>query len=35
MRLHQSYDIAALSTVPNRDRVWLSIAYQFQRPLGR
>jgi hypothetical protein len=35
MRLHQSYDIAALSGAPNRDRVWLSIAYQFQRPLGR
>lgn len=35
LRLHQSYDVAALAVVPNRDRVWLSIGYQFQRPLGR
>ncbi len=35
LRLHQSYDVAALSVAPNRDRVWLSIGYQFQRPLGR
>lgn len=35
MRLHQSYDVAALAVAPNRDRVWLSIGYQFQRPLGR
>lgn len=35
LRVHQSYDIPALQVVPNRDRVWLSIAYQFQRPLGR
>jgi hypothetical protein len=35
LRLHQSYDVTSLSVVPNRDRVWLSIAYQFQRPLGR
>lgn len=35
-RLHQTYhDIAAISNAPNRDRVWFSIAYQFQRPLGR
>jgi hypothetical protein len=35
LRLHQSYDLAALATAPNRDRVWLSIGYQFQRSLGR
>lgn len=35
LRLHQSYDVTALSLTPTRDRVWLSIAYQFQRPLGR
>jgi hypothetical protein len=34
--LHQSYgDIAAISSVPNRDRVAVSISYQFLRPLGR
>ncbi len=35
LRLHQSYDVASLAVVPNQDRVWLSIGYQFQRPLGR
>lgn len=35
LRLHQSYDVAALFAAPNRDRVWLSIGYQFQRALGR
>jgi hypothetical protein len=35
-RLHQSYgNIAAISSVPNRDRVAVSISYQFSRPLGR
>jgi hypothetical protein len=34
--LHQTYNqIAVISSAPNRDRVWMSIAYQFQRPLGR
>ena len=36
MRLHQSYtDIAALSSVPNRNRESITISYQFVRPLGR
>jgi hypothetical protein len=35
LRLYQSYNIKALSIVPDRDRVWLSIGYQFQRSLGR
>jgi hypothetical protein len=35
-RVHQSYsDIAAISSVPNRDRVMATISYQFTRPLGR
>ena len=35
MHLHQSYsDVAVLSAVPNRDRVAVSISYQFSRPLG-
>jgi len=35
-RLHQSYDnIAAVSTFPNVNREWISISYQFARPLGR
>jgi len=35
LRLHQSYDIQAISSVPNRNRVWFSIGYQFERALGR
>jgi hypothetical protein len=36
MRLHQSYsDIPAISNAPNRNRVWISLSYQFERPLGR
>jgi hypothetical protein len=36
VRLHQSYgDIQALSSDPNRNRVSLSLSYQFQRPIGR
>jgi len=36
MRLHQTYsDIAALSSVPNRNRESITISYQFARPLGR
>jgi hypothetical protein len=35
LRMHQSYDIPAISIAPNRDRVWLSVGYQFQRSLGR
>ena len=35
-RLHQSYsNIAAVSTFPNVNREWISISYQFVRPLGR
>jgi hypothetical protein len=36
LRSHQTYNnIAAIANGPDRDRVWLSVAYQFQRPLGR
>jgi hypothetical protein len=36
LRSHQTYkDITVFSNAPDRDRVWCSIAYQFQRPLGR
>jgi hypothetical protein len=36
MRLHQSYSgIPAISSAPNRNRVWVSLSYQFERPLGR
>ena len=36
IRLHQSYsDVAAISAVPNRNRVAVNISYQFSRPLGR
>jgi hypothetical protein len=35
-RLHQSYSgIAAISGTPDRNRVSVSLAYQFSRPLGR
>jgi hypothetical protein len=35
-RLHQSYgEIAAISTAPDTNREWVSITYQFARPLGR
>jgi hypothetical protein len=34
-RLHQNYNVAALSTSPDRNRAWLSLSYQFSRPLGR
>jgi len=36
IRLHQSYSgIQAISTNPDRNRVLVTIAYQFSRPLGR
>jgi hypothetical protein len=36
LRSHQSYSgITAIAIAPDRDRVWLSLGYQFQRPLGR
>jgi hypothetical protein len=35
-RLHQSYnDIAAVAIFPNVNREWISITYQFARPVGR
>jgi len=35
-RLHQSYtNIAAIASFPNVNREWISISYQFARPLGR
>jgi len=35
-RLHQSYSsVAAISEAPNRNNVWISLSYQFERPLGR
>jgi hypothetical protein len=35
-RFYQSYSgIAAISTFPNVNREWISISYQFSRPLGR
>ena len=36
IRLQQSYtQVAALSSIPNQNRVAVSISYQFSRPLGR
>jgi hypothetical protein len=35
-RLHQSYrNITAISNAPDTNRGWLSVSYQFARPLGR
>ena len=35
-RLHQSYsNIGAISSAPDTNRGWLSVSYQFARPLGR
>ena len=35
-RVHQSYsDVAAISAIPNQNRVAVNISYQFSRPLGR
>lgn len=35
-RLHQSYNnIGAITSAPDTNRVWMSVAYQFARPLGR
>jgi hypothetical protein len=34
--LHQSYNnIAAIAGAPDTNRAWISISYQFSRPLGR
>jgi outer membrane protein assembly factor BamA len=36
MRLHESYaSLPTLSVLPNTNRVWLSLSYQFTRPIGR
>jgi hypothetical protein len=36
IRLRQDYsNVAVLSTTPNTNREFVSIAYQFSRPLGR
>ena len=36
IRLHQSYpDVQAISNAPNRNNGWVSLSYQFERPLGR
>jgi hypothetical protein len=34
-RLHQSYNVAAISTTPDINREFVSVSYQFARPLGR
>jgi hypothetical protein len=34
-RVHQSYNVAAISTTPDINREFVSISYQFARPLGR
>ena len=35
-RLHQSYNnIAVIASAPDRNREWMTISYQFERPLGR
>ena len=35
-QLHQSYpSIPSVSSVPGRSHAWVSVSYQFQRPLGR
>src|SRR5580658_9978857 len=34
-RLHQSYTVAAISTTPDTNREFVSLSYQFARPLGR
>jgi hypothetical protein len=34
-RVHQNYNIAAISTTPDTNREFVSVSYQFARPLGR
>jgi hypothetical protein len=34
-RLHQSYNVAAIATTPDTNREFVSLSYQFARPLGR
>jgi hypothetical protein len=34
--LHQSYtNIPVINVAPNQNQVWISVSYQFERPLGR
>jgi hypothetical protein len=36
LHLHQSYsNISTFNIAPNQNRAWISISYQFERPLGR
>jgi hypothetical protein len=35
-RLHQSYSsVTVISSDPDRNNAWVSLSYQFERPLGR
>ena len=34
-RLHQSFNIVSISTTPDTNREFVSVSYQFSRPLGR
>jgi hypothetical protein len=36
LHLHQSYNnISTFDVAPNQNRAWVSVSYQFERPLGR
>jgi hypothetical protein len=35
MRVHQTYNTAAITTAPNTNRAFVSFSYMFARPLGR
>jgi len=36
LHLHQTYkNISVISLAPDRNRAWVSVSYQFERPLGR
>ena len=34
-RIHQTYNVAAISATPDTNREFVSLSYQFSRPLGR
>jgi hypothetical protein len=34
-RLHQNYNVAAISATPDTNREFVSVSYEFSRPLGR
>lgn len=34
-RIHQTYNVAAISATPDTNREFVSVSYQFSRPLGR